>query len=516
MLVKEVKKREEGAGPVNGVGVGMDHDLLEEVLSCPTLPSLPAVAIEVIELTRDVNVEMDKLAATIQNDQGLSAKVLKTVNSSYYGLRKKCGSIRQAIVVLGLSAVKSLTLGFSLVSSIDLQGKQGFDHNEYWRRGLFTGVAARSIAKAANCEFQDEAFLGGLLQDVGMVALYETLGDRYVRILQQTGGDHRKLSGFEIAEFELQHPDIGAMMATRWKLPEELIQPVKYHERPSAGPNGHIGMLIKAVGLGNIVADILTSDDPQPALRRFYKKAGEWLALSEQQAEEILEEVTAATHEMAKLFDIDAGDVPDSAEIIKDARNQAVCMSIESPFPSLGENSLDGLLLDSPRFDQDTGLLNAETFEKVLDQAFDESVQSGESITLVRLCFDREEDDKPRRPLELRKLVSGVTIILRKHFAESGGVMGRLGDESFAILVPSSSRVVVTRTADAFRSEFEEACKEWEIPGRTHVGIAYFDHTTRNAYQRVEQLSTAAARAMKASATSGGNCIKVFTPKLAA
>ena len=122
----------------------MDHDLLEEVLSCPTLPSLPAVAIEVIELTRDVNVEMDRLAATIQNDQGLSAKVLKTVNSTYYGLRKKCGTIRQAIVVLGLSAVKSLTLGFSLVSSIDLKDKDGFDHNEYWRRGLFTGVAAVS------------------------------------------------------------------------------------------------------------------------------------------------------------------------------------------------------------------------------------------------------------------------------------------------------------------------------------------------------------------------------------
>ena len=181
----------------------MDHDLLEEVLSCPTLPSLPAVALEVIELTRDVNVEMDKLAATIQNDQGLSAKVLKTVNSSYYGLRKKCGTIRQAIVVLGLSTVKSLTLGFSLVSSIDLKDKKGFDHNEYWRRGLFTGVAARSIAKVACPDFQDEAFLGGLLQDVGMIAMYETLGDRYVRILEQTSGDHRKLVGFELAEFEL-------------------------------------------------------------------------------------------------------------------------------------------------------------------------------------------------------------------------------------------------------------------------------------------------------------------------
>ncbi|RNC81767.1 MAG: HDOD domain-containing protein [Phycisphaera sp.] len=494
----------------------MDHDLLEEVLSCPTLPSLPAVAIEVIELTRDVNVEMDRLAATIQNDQGLSAKVLKTVNSSYYGLRKKCGTIRQAIVVLGLSAVKSLTLGFSLVSCIDLKDKDGFDHNEYWRRGLFTGVAARSIAKAAKCDLQDEAFLGGLLQDVGMVALYETLGDRYIRIIEQTGGDHRKLPGFEIAEFELQHPDIGAMMATRWKLPEELIQPVKYHERPSAGPSGDIGLLVKAVGLGNIVADVLTNDDPQPALRRFYKKSKEWMNFSETEAEEILAEVSAGTKEMAKLFDIDAGQVPESEELLKDARNQAVCMSIETPTPTLGLDSLDALMLDSPKFDQDTGLLNSSTFEQVLAKSFEQMSGSGEPLTLVRISFDRDENDIPRRPLELRKLVSGVTIILRKHFIDSGGVLGRLDTESFAVLVPSHSRVVVTRTADAFRVEFEQACEEWGVPGRAHVGIAYLDHTTQGIYQRVEQLSTAAARAMKASASNGGNCIKVFTPKKAA
>lgn len=491
----------------------MDHDLLEEVLSCPTLPSLPAVAIEVIELTRDVNVEMDKLAATIQNDQGLSAKVLKTVNSSYYGLRKKCGSIRQAIVVLGLSAVKSLTLGFSLVSSIDLKDKHGFDHNEYWRRGLFTAVAARSIAVAAKSEFQDEAFLGGLLQDVGMVALYETLGERYVRILEQTGGDHSKLSGFEIAEFELQHPDIGAMMATRWKLPEELIQPVKYHERPSAGPSGEVGMLIKAVGLGNIIADALTSDDPQVALRRYYKRAKEWFNFTETQADEIFKEVTAGTKEMAKLFDVDAGKLPDTDELVKEAREQAMCLSIETTAPTLGFDAEDALMLDSPKFDQETGLLNAETFDAVMANSFDQAMNTGDSLTVVRVSFDRENTETPRRPLELRKLVSGVATVLRKHFIDSGGVIGRLESESFCVLVPSSSRVVVARTAEAFRVEFAQACDEWGVSGRVHVGIAYTDHTTTGVYSRVEQLTTAAARAMQASAQLGGNSIKVFTPK---
>lgn len=494
----------------------MDHDLLEEVLSCPTLPSLPVVALRVIELTSDTNVGMDELAATIQNDQGLSAKVLKTVNSSYYGLRKKCGTIRQAIVVLGLSTVKSLTLGFSLVSSVDLKDKQGFDHNEYWRRGLFTGVASRSIAKVACPDYQDEAFLGGLLQDIGMVALYETLGDRYVHVLEQTGGDHRKLAGFELAEFELQHTDIGAMMATRWKLPEELIQPVKYHERPSAGPSGEMGLLVRAIGLGNIVADALTSDDAQKVMRRYYKRCKEWFNFTDQQADDIFREVTAGTKEMAKLFDINPGRLPNTDQLVKEARDQALRLAIESPAAPSGADGLDDLVLDSPKFDSDTGLLNAASFEAVTARSFAQAVAAGDSLTLVRLSFERENTEVPRRPLELRKLISGVTAILRKHFADGGGFIARVDTESFGVVVPSSSRLVVTRTAEAFRLEFEQACADWQITGRTNVGIAYYDHSTAETYQRVEQLTTAALRAMKASAASGGNCIKVFTPKKAA
>ncbi|HED53224.1 MAG TPA: HDOD domain-containing protein [Phycisphaerales bacterium] len=494
----------------------MDHELLEEVLSCPTLPSLPAVALEVIELTRDANVSMDRLAETIQNDQGLSAKVLRTVNSSYYGLRKKCGTIRQAIVVLGLSAVKSITLGFSLVSSIDMKGRDDFDHNDYWRRGLFTAVAARSIAKAASCEYQDEAFLGGLLQDVGVVALYESLGNRYVHVLEQTGGDHRKLCKFEIADLELQHPDIGAMMASRWKLPEELIQPVKYHERPSAGPGGEIGQLVRAVGLGNVVADALTAEDAQPILRRFYQKAKEWFDLNEEQCDAILEEVAKGTKEMAKLFDIKAGAVPDTDELIKEARDQALRLTIEAPAVEDSGETPEDLLLDSPRYDQETGLFNAESFGKVIGTLFEASGQGANPLTLVHIQFDREGDTTPIRPLQLRKMVAGITTLLRKHFGDSGGPIGRLESEHFAIAVPSNSRLVVTRTAEAFRQEFAQASEEWSIPGKLNVGIAYYDTSTAGAYQRVEQLSTAAARAMKASGSAGGNCVKVFTPKRAA
>ena len=127
----------------------MTPELLDKVLSCKKLPSLPAIALKVIELTQDERVPVKMIGDTIANDQALSLKVLKTVNSSFYGLRKPCSSINQAIVMLGLSAVKTLALGFSLVSSLAKDKAAGFDYDAYWRRALTTGVAAKIIAGSA-------------------------------------------------------------------------------------------------------------------------------------------------------------------------------------------------------------------------------------------------------------------------------------------------------------------------------------------------------------------------------
>lgn len=492
----------------------MDQELLEDILNCPTLPSLPAVAVEVIELTRDPEVKLERLAQTIQNDQGLSSKVLRTVNSSYYGLRKKCATIRQSLVVLGLSSVKSLALGFSLVSSVD-RSKSGFDYNDYWRRGLFTAVAARSISKTAGKEFQDEAFLAGLLHDIGMVAMFEAMGPRYAAIVEQTGGDHRKLCKFELSALELQHPDIGAMMAQRWKLPDELVLPVKYHERPSAGPSGEIGELVRAVGLGGILADAMMSDEPLTHLKRFGAKAKDWFGLDSQQVDAIVAEVKAGVREMASLFDIDAGVIPDMDQLLAQARDQAVNLAIEKPVAPASEEAFDALLLDSPRYDAVTGLINEKVFPKLYSTAFEESVAGGEPMSMIRVMVDQGAGSEQPRTVDLNKLLVGVATMLRKHFEHRGAIIARLGPMSFAVAI-SAGRGVVTRGAEAFRVEIESAAASWGIPAAVSIGIATRDEATTSIYDRPAILQAAAAQALKAAGASGGNCVRFFTPRKAA
>ncbi|MEM8757892.1 MAG: HDOD domain-containing protein [Planctomycetota bacterium] len=494
----------------------MDQELLEEVLNCPSLPSLPAVAVEVIELTRDPDVKLDQLAKTIENDQGLTSKVLRTVNSSYYGLRQKCGTIRQALVVLGLSAVRSLTLGFSLVSAVKTD-TEGFDHDDYWRRGLFTGVGARSVAKAAGSPLQDEAFLSGLLQDIGMIAMLEALGARYTAVVDMAAGDHRKVCRFELSELEVQHPDIGAMMAQRWKLPEELVLPVKYHERPTAGPVGELGDLVRAVGLGGILSDAMMSEDRLPHLRRFRSKASDWFGMKPDTIDAIITEVTDGTREMASLFDIDAGRLPDSESLLSEAHNQAVSIAIEAPpSPSDDDDAMDALLADSPRYDAVTGLLNKDAFPKVFGSLFESAVGSGEPVAMLRIVLNRPADQTELRTAEINKLVVSAATLMRKHFEQSGGTVARLGPMSFAAVVTGLNRAGTTRIAEIFRQDFESTSSMWSMPTNVSIGAAIREAAVSSVFDRPALLQQGAIQALKAAMTNPAGCTKVFTPKQAA
>ena len=111
----------------------MNYAALEKVFACPNLPTLPAVAMKVLELTNKPDVQLKEVAAVIEHDQAIATKVLRTINSSFYGLSRRCVSIQQALALLGLQTVKALVLGFSLAKSLDGGGGKdvSFDFMTY-------------------------------------------------------------------------------------------------------------------------------------------------------------------------------------------------------------------------------------------------------------------------------------------------------------------------------------------------------------------------------------------------
>src|SRR5215510_10859356 len=109
----------------------MNDQIVQRVRTCPTLPSLPSIAVQVLELAQKADVDMSEIARLISRDPALSTKILRTVNSSFYGRSQAVSTISHALVILGLQSVKTLVLGISLVSSLAKNKTRGFKHISY-------------------------------------------------------------------------------------------------------------------------------------------------------------------------------------------------------------------------------------------------------------------------------------------------------------------------------------------------------------------------------------------------
>jgi HD-like signal output (HDOD) protein len=160
----------------------MVDSLLQRIRQCSNLPSLPAIAIQVLELAQKADVDIAEIARTISKDPALSTKILRTVNSSFYARSQHVSTISHALVILGLQSVKTLVLGFSLVTNLMKGKEKGFKHIDYWRRSIYSATAARTIAGKINLVQQEEAFLAALLKDIGMLVLDQVLGAEYGEI----------------------------------------------------------------------------------------------------------------------------------------------------------------------------------------------------------------------------------------------------------------------------------------------------------------------------------------------
>src|SRR5690606_12853537 len=220
-------------------GTEVQDLVIERVLSSARLPTLPAVALRVIELSSKPDVSLREIADTIQNDQALSAKVLKTVNSSYYGLSRRCTTISQAMVALGLTTVKTVALSFSLIQAMGSDAEDEFDYESYWKRCLIGATGASAAAETAGHADPEEVFLAGLLMDAGVIAMHRALGEEYRPATTAAGGSHTALASFERALFEVDHAGISGRLAEVWRLPLALVEPIRFHADPTGADEAY-------------------------------------------------------------------------------------------------------------------------------------------------------------------------------------------------------------------------------------------------------------------------------------
>jgi putative nucleotidyltransferase with HDIG domain/diguanylate cyclase (GGDEF)-like protein len=236
------------------------HETVRNVLDQKTLqlPSLPLVAVRLLELTLDDHSSADDLARVIETDPALAAKVLRIVNSAAYGLHRKIASVSQAVALLGFAGIRALALGVTLFERlVRKKDAAGFDRLFFWQHCLAVAALARILAGRLGYADPEEAYIAGLLHDVGKIIL-ETHGRKgYSDFCRR----HAAEDGGTLVENEarfvgLSHDRLGAFFCAHWQLPERLVLAVLFHH----GRFDHLTLpkkestLIAIVSLANFIA----------------------------------------------------------------------------------------------------------------------------------------------------------------------------------------------------------------------------------------------------------------------
>lgn len=148
-----------------------------------TLPTLPAVAVKLLELSRDPETETPQIVGLIKTDPAICAKILQATNSSFFGFSSRVTSIDRAVPLLGTTVVTSLALSFSLASDSVSSGPLQEYYRDYWKQSIIHAVAAEMIGRRCSQGLECEYFLAGLMMDIGRLAMLKTVSRDYYPVM---------------------------------------------------------------------------------------------------------------------------------------------------------------------------------------------------------------------------------------------------------------------------------------------------------------------------------------------
>jgi len=217
----------------------VDNKVKRVISNIRNLPTPPIVFHQIQKVINDPNVSAAQVAGILAEDPAMSVKVLKLTNSAFYGLSREVETVKHAVVIVGLEAIKNLVLSASVLDMFKGHSLDQDFQERFWRHSLSTGFAARILARKLQQRGMvdpDTAFSSGLLHDIGKLVMCCYLPDDYARFMVARKGDSEHLD-CEIEESLLgyTHAEIGGYLATTWNLPQKLADAVTFHHYPSRG-----------------------------------------------------------------------------------------------------------------------------------------------------------------------------------------------------------------------------------------------------------------------------------------
>ena len=221
------------------------------------IPSLPEVVTKVIQLVQDEKSSSFLLGKVISEDAGLTTRVLRLVNSSYYGFSRQIGSIQEAITILGITTIRGLVLSSSIFKMFSPKAseKPVFDYPQFWKHNLLTALGAKFLSELLFFDGKDDVFSAAILHDLGKVILAQYDSKNYSQAYALSHGSFDSANKLKLEEefCQANHCQVAHFVACNWNLPAVISDVVLYHHNPNESKNFKLSCIIV------YVADILSN-----------------------------------------------------------------------------------------------------------------------------------------------------------------------------------------------------------------------------------------------------------------
>ena len=493
----------------------MRADLKDRLERCRTLPTLPALALKVLELCQKEDLNLNEIATVIGNDPALAAKLLRMANSPVSGLKRPARTVSHALALLGVNTVRTLALSFSLASDMKKPGigvQQGV-----WKRAILSAISAREIARVVESRLAEEAFLAALLQDIGALALHQIDPKACAANWEKSKGDHALLITLEREAFGADHAEVTQWLLTRWKLPGIFGDAAGGSHAVDGAQESRddAAQIEKIVRLSGCIADIWIRDEAGPAIEVARLRAQSILNLGEERLAPILKEIAAAmTGEVAKLFEVDVGSPDDIQSILEQAKEALVeaTFRAEQEADEARESATEleqknrELAVES-QTDKLTRLANRDRCDRYLAEQFQLAQQKGRplSVLFCDVDFFKKVNDGYGHAVGDVVLVTVAGLLAQR--MRGADLVARYGGEEFVILLPDTPAVGAKVVGERLRARVEAASIEYggETPMKVTISVGSASFEPGSPVSSPLELVKAADEALYAAKRGGRN-----------
>ncbi len=493
--------------------------IVQRLKTCTSFPTPPAVAMRVITLAQDPDIDLARVADTVSADPAIAAKVMRIANSAMYARRRQSTNLRQALIVLGLNATLTLALSFTLVSTLRRDASKGFDFDTYWKRAIFAATWGKLLASELGRRDAEEVFLASLLQDIGMLAIDKIAPETYAGI-SAFQLEHSRVAQHEQSCLGTDHRSVGAWLLKNWNMPASLVRGVQHSHDPGAGGvEAEYKDFVACVAMSGELADTWLSDQSETGIRRAGMQAHRHLGILPNRLAEMFGAIGEQIPVAEGLFDVDIVPADQLQDIVEAAREILVVRNLveigrnkdlENQKSRLTEeNSL--LKVESER-DPLTGVYNRRAFEEAVEREFAAARKNSWPLSVVFVDLDHFKNVNDTHGHQGGdSMLKAVAALLGSTLRDTD-VVARYGGDEFVLLLPG----VDTRQAEAVAQRLVLRARETHADngnGKTFsitlsLGIATSD--ARSKFPTSQDLLAAADAALYHSKRNGRNQLTCY------